>query len=302
MDVPAPGPMSPSDGPRPEDGQRPQLDRTLRTLRARWRTASLASGWRYPRDWGLPEVDTVCAAVVQGGGPDGALPALAGLARARAAAGVALEETLSDLAALHAVVADGNGPGGGVGGGTDGFVVPDIDATPTRLVRVTALAWADVALDGLTRAEVTDSLTGLPTLAYLRTRLAELYRRAEYDEEADGVPRKVARSHALVGVSMDFSEASGWSRLAGMILAADTLQKAFDSGESLAVLGPSTVAAVADRDRGIASRAVMLRRDLTERIAVDPQLSGLVTPGIRVERLPGDYAAACELLDRIAHG
>lgn len=299
MDVPAPGAMSEPDGPRPDAGQRAALDRALRTLRARWRTASLASGWRYPRDWGLPEVDTVCAAVVKDGGPEAALPALAGLARARAAAGAALDETLTDLAALHAVLGDSEG--------ADGFVVPDVDATPARLVRVTAVAWADVALDGLTRAEVNDPLTGLPTIAYLRTRLAELYRRAESAEALEGgepgcAKHRVARDHALVVVSIDFSSAPGWSRLAGMILAADTLREAFDGGESLAVIGPSTVAAVADRDRGIAARAVILRRELTERLAVDAHLSGVVTPGIRVERLPGDHDAACELLERLGRG
>ncbi|PXY32369.1 GGDEF domain-containing protein [Prauserella muralis] len=286
MDVPATGALSDPDGSRPDGGRRATPDRALRTLRAKWRTASLAAGWRFPRDWGLPEVDAVCAAVVRTGAADGALAALAGLGRARAAAGAGLEETLTDLAALHAVLEDQEA--------ADGFVAPDVDATPARLLRVTAVAWADVALDQLTRAEVSDPLTGLPTGAYLRTRLAELYRQASREQ------RPVADGHALVVVGMDFSQAAGWSRLTGMILAADALSAAFDGGESLAVLGPSTVAAVATRDDGVATRAVRLRRELTQRLAVDAQLREVGSPTIRMVRLPGCHDEACALLDRLS--
>nr|WP_199434038.1 GGDEF domain-containing protein [Qaidamihabitans albus] len=258
-------------------------DRSLRALRARWRTASLASGWRFPSDWGLPEVDAVCAAVLGRGTPD---VALAGLGRARAAAGAGLAETLTDLAALHAVLEDPDA--------ADGFVAPDVDATPARLLRLTAVAWADVALDQVIRAEVTDPLTGLPTLPYLRTRLGELYRQAERDR------RPVSEGHALVVVSMDFAGAAGWTRLTGMILAADALRGAFDGGESLVVLGASAVAAVVPRDGGLATRAVSLRRALAERAGVDRLLRELPGPRIRVVRLPAGHGAACELLDRLS--
>ncbi|SFB34331.1 hypothetical protein SAMN05216266_108289 [Amycolatopsis marina] len=251
----------------------------MRALRARWRTASLASGWRFPNDWALPEVDAVCAALVRGRGPE---HALTGLGRARAAAGAGLAETLADLAALHAVLDQV--------GSTDGFVSPDVDATPPRLLRVTAVAWADVAFDQFAGAEVTDPLTGLPTMAYLRTRLGELYRQAERDE------RPAAELHTLLVVAMDFTAAAGWSRLTGMILAADALKVVFDGGESLAVLGPSTMAVLAPRDNGIAAKAVLLRRELTERLAVDRQLREVGTPRLRLLRLPGTHAQAGDLL------
>ncbi|MFC4004204.1 GGDEF domain-containing protein [Prauserella oleivorans] len=283
MDVPATG------GP-PGPRLRPVAphaahDRMARALRARWRAASLSSGWRFPGDWGLPEVDAVCAAVVRHGEARAAEPALAGLARARAAAGTGLEETLTDLAALHAVLAEPDG--------TDGFVAPDVDAIPVRLLRVVAVAWAEVALAELSRPQVTDPLTGLPTVAYLRTRLAELYRRAARDRTC------VAEGHALVVVSMSFERAAGWARLGGMILAADALKAAFDGGESFAVLGPSTVAAVVSRDAGVASGAVRLRRELTERVAVDVHLAEVGAPRVNVVRLPPEYADACELLDTL---
>ncbi|NBH05920.1 GGDEF domain-containing protein, partial [Amycolatopsis sp. SID8362] len=63
MDVPATR-SGPGDVPRRTQVER---DRSLRALRARWRTASLAAGWRFPSDWALPEVDAVCAAVMAKG-------------------------------------------------------------------------------------------------------------------------------------------------------------------------------------------------------------------------------------------
>ncbi|MFD8499305.1 GGDEF domain-containing protein [Amycolatopsis sp. NPDC059657] len=257
------------------------VDTPLRTLRARWRSASIAAGWRFPSDWALPEVDAVCAALLRGGRAE---VALAGLGRARAAAGAGLAETLNDLAALHAVLAEPDA--------VDGFVSPDPDATPARLLRLTALAWADVATDQIAHTEVTDPLTGLPTAAYLRTRLGEVYRQAERDERA------AAEEHLLLVVSMDFSGVAGWSRLTGMILVADAIRAVFDGGESVASLGPSTAAALVPRDGRIASRGVLLRRELNERLSIDAQLRDIEPARISIVRLPASHHAACELLGK----
>lgn len=286
MDVPASGGASPRQRSwRPRGALTdPDTDRSLRELRAKWRTASLASGWRFPSDWALPEVDAVCAAAIRGGGTE--VP-LAGLARARAAAGAGLAEVLTDLAALHAVLSDP--------GATDGFVSPDVDAIPTRMLRVTALAWADVAMDQIAHIEVIDPLTGLPTSAYLRTRLGELYRQAEANSQAAG------EHHTLLVAGLDLSTVAGWHRVTGMILLAEALRAVLDGGESVATLGPSTLAAVLPRDGQIASKAVLLRRALHERLSVDIQLDGISGPRIRLVRLPATHEAACDLLRRLAH-
>lgn len=288
MDLPATGEPS-----KRADGQagwnRFGRDKTFRALRARWRTASLASGWRFPSDWGLPEVDAVCAAVIKDGRvatAEVAETALAGLGRARAAAGAGLAETLADLAALHAVLADPDA--------VDGFIAPDVDATPPRLLRVTALAWADVATDQLVHAEVTEPLTGLPTAAYLRTRLSEVYRQARRDE------RPAAEGHTLLVVAMDFSSVAGWPRLTGMILVADTLRAVFDAGESVASLGPSAACALVPKYVRLASTGVSLRRELNERLSVDAQLRESGIPRISAVRLPATYDQACDLLADLA--
>ncbi|WP_290059633.1 GGDEF domain-containing protein [Amycolatopsis solani] len=280
MDVPATR-SGPGDVPPKAQAER---DRSLRALRARWRTASLAAGWRFPSDWALPEVDAVCAAVMAKGRVEAAETALAGLARARAAAGAGLAETLTDLAALHAVLDHGG----------DGFVSPDVDATPARLLRTTALAWADVATDQLVHTEVTDPLTGLPSAAYLRTRLYEVYRAAAARE------RPAAEEHVLLVVSLDLSAVAGFPRLTGMILVADALRAVFDTGQSVASLGPSVVAALVPKDERVGSHGVALRRALNERLSVDAQLAEAGQPRVSAVRLPATHELACDLLAQLA--
>lgn len=289
VDGPAVGAFSSHGNPRPDlvrglDDQRPScLGQAARTLRARWRTASLASGWRFPSDWALPEIDTVCTALITGGPTD---IALSGLGRARAAAGAGLEETLADLAALHAVLAE---PAHG-----DGFIAPDVDAMPARLLRVTAVAWADVALDQLANTEVTDPLTGLPSAAYLRTRLAEVYRRA------GRARRSVTEDNVLITVALELGELTGWPRLTVMILAADVLRSVFDSGETVAVLGPSTLVVLTDRDGTVSTRAVALRRRINEQLLADPQLATVGQPTIKITRLQPTYTETCVVLAGLA--
>jgi len=247
-------------------------DAALRALRARWRTASLAVGWPFPSDWALPEVDEVCQAVVDRANVE---PALAALAMARAEGGIGLTEVLKDLAALHAVV---EGPAA-----RDGIVAADPDAVPARLLRVSALAWADVAARRLAHCEVVDSLTGLATAAYLRTRLREVYR---------GRPAE----RVLVVVSPDLSRAEGWSRLVAMVLVADVLHGVFDEGETLAAVGASTAVVLAKRDERLAARVELARRLVAARLAVDPQLADATPVEITVERLPETHEEACDLL------
>ncbi|GHF78108.1 hypothetical protein FHX82_004389 [Amycolatopsis bartoniae] len=262
----------------------PDADRPLHELRAKWQAASLGTGWRFPSDWALPEVDSVCAAVLRGRDPEAPLAALA---RARATAGAGLAEVLSDIAALHAVLSDTQED--------DGSIAPDVDALPAQLLRVTALAWAEVAMDQLAHIEVIDPLTGLPTTAYLRTRLGEIYRQAAVNGRA------VGEDHALLVVGLDLSAVSGWHRVTGMILLAEALRTVLDGGESIATVGPSTLVAVLPRDGGIASKAVQLRRAVHDRLAVDDQLADAGSPLIRLVRLPSTHDAACRLLRRLAH-
>lgn len=254
-------------------------EEAFHALRARWRTASLASGWMFPNDWALPEVDLVCEMAL--GGSD-LVPALRGLGRARAEAGAGLGETLQDLAALHAVLT--------MPEGTDGIVSADPDATPAKLLRAIALAWSDVMVRQVTHAGVGDGLTGLSTVAYLRTRLRELYR------EGDAGGTNPRDKYGLVVVCPRLTNMSGWSRMAAMVLLADVLGTVFDGGQTLATLGPSTIAALVERDARLPARMSRLRNLASARLAVDPQLRTIGQPAVWVADLPATHAAACQLV------
>ncbi len=254
----------------------------LRILRARWRTASIAAGWRFPSDWGVPEVDEVCLSAVHQSDLAGALSSLG---RARAEAGAGLEETLTDLAALHAVLTNKEV--------RDGLIATDPNAAPTRLVRAAALAWAEASFGELRNTGATENLTDLATQAYLRTRLGEVYRQAA----RVGVP--AAETHALLVVTLDLTQVTGWSRLMAMVLVADALRETFDGGESIALLGPSVAAVLAERDPAFGDRALAAGWLIAERLAVDPQLQSSRRPALRLEHLPPTQDEARTLLQTI---
>lgn len=255
----------------------------VRALRSRWRTASIASGWRFPTDWAIPEVDQVCVAVLAGTAPEAALGRLAG---ARARAGCGLGETLQDVAALHAVLT--------VPEHRDGMVAADPDALPAHLLRVTAIAWSDVLLSRLAHAEPCDGLTGLATTAYLRVRLREVYR------EAAAAGTDAPSRYALVVVSPDLGSTSGWSRLGAMALLADVLRAVFDGGQTLAAIAPTTLLVLAARDCLLSRRMAATRWLSADRLRVDESLRSVGAPSVWLETLPDTHSAACRLLTELA--
>jgi hypothetical protein len=247
-------------------------------LRERWRLTTLAAGWPFPSDWCLPAVDAVCEAAVEGRDP---APALSVLGRARAEAGAGLAETLHDVAALHAVLLQPGAPSP---------VVEDPDVVPTRMVRATALGWADLTFGEVATGQVVDSLTGLTTAGYLRTRLAEIYR------SAYTAGRAVADRHVLVLVALDLSRIAGWTRLVPMLLAAEAMRTVFDGGQTLALVGPSVAAALCRRDEHLPDRTRRLRLLVAEQLDTDPDAAVAGPPRVWLERLPTGYPAACDLL------
>lgn len=244
-----------------------------RVLKSRWRAATLAAGWAFPADWPSAAVDEVCRAVLD---PVDPCPALAGLGAARAEAGVGLAETLLDLAALHAVLAEGAG------------AVANVDAIPARMLRATALGWADVVLERASTNAAEDPLTGLATGPYLRTRLREVY--------AAGA----AADHALVLVSLDLSRATGWSRVVARTLLAEALREAFGGGETVATLGPSVAAVLLRRDQRLDQRVAELRALVAARLAVDPHVRPTGPARIRSVDLPATYEEATAVLNRLS--
>ena len=284
-------------GPAVPDGAGGGTPRPARAaaLRERWFACSRALGWTAAAEWPDAAVEAVCTVVTarhdardahDRDAHDRAVEsALARWAGARAAAGVGLAETLTDLAALNTAVS-GAGPHdpdtgpatpGAAGRGPDGV----------RLLRAVSLAWTDVACGDLNETAAVDPLSGLASVRYLRTRLAEVYRAAR----AHG--RSAGDGHALVVLALDVG---GWRRVAPLSIAGDAAGVVFDAGESIAVVGRGTVVVLAPRD-GLAERAAVLRRLLARRLAAVEGVAG--APSARIVRLPATHDGACALLERL---
>ncbi len=259
-----------------------EIDGAVRNLRARWRIASITSGWRFPSDWAVPEVDAVCGAALFRGDLAGALR---NLGRSRAWTGAGLDETLYDVAALHAVLDRDSD--------ADGLVSADPHAAPFAMLRAVAVGWADLTGDVPDRG-ATESFSGLATEGYLRVRLGEVYRRVTRIGPGAG------EWPVLLAVSVDLSTVDGWSRPMAMVLVADVLRRVFDSGETTASLGCSTAVVLADRETAVAHRITSARRQIADRLRGDPQLVTAAHPEVRVHRLPDTLPAAHDLLHRIA--
>lgn len=253
-----------------------------RRLRSRWRIAGITSGWRFPSDWAVPEVDAVCSSALLGGDLTTALTVLGG---SRARAGAGLDETLYDVAALHAILDSGSD--------IDGLVSADPHAAPLAMLRATALGWADVAGEVCDIA-TTEPDTGLATEAYLRTRLGEVYRRATR------TGTDVTETGVLLAIGVSLPRATDWSRPAAMALVAGVLRGVFDGGETTAALGRAGAVVLAERDVNMGQRIRNARSRIVDRLSADPQLATVATLDVRLHRLPETLAAAHALLRHIA--
>ena len=266
-------------------GERPER---AALLRERWFACTSALGW-VAADWPDPTVDLVCAvATAQHASRserdrtiEGALARWAG---ARAAAGVGLAETLTDLAALSTAVSGTvedpsvqDARAWGSGRGPDGV----------RLLRTVSVAWTDVACGDIAETAALDPLSGLASARYLRTRLTEVYRAARARGVAAG------EDHALVVLGLAVAD---WRRVAPLSITGEAAGIVFDAGESIAVVGRGTVVVLAPRV-GLVERTRVLRRLLTRRLAAAEGLLG--PPSVRIVRLPATHEGACALLERL---
>ncbi|WP_019855414.1 hypothetical protein [Actinopolyspora mortivallis] len=271
----------------PEDGD---LRERRRALRAWWLSATLAAGWPFPGDWSCSGVDQVCDALL---GRGELFDALTELGQQRARAGIGLDETLNDLAALYEVLgSEGEG------------VVPargDCSELPAEPLRTVAVSWADVTAGRSASREVVDALTGLTTGAYLRMRLYEVYRETAGAGQGD---RQGWDHYALLVVTLCPTEGTDrWTHLMGVVLASDVLRTEFDAGETVSLLRESTPVVLVRQRKGLAERRLRAERTIAERLRSDPELARVCAPGegprLRWLRLPAEYAQACALIDSL---
>jgi hypothetical protein len=236
-------------------------------LRDAWRTAALRAGWSRPRDWWTPEVNAVAEALARGGD---AINPCAELGRARAAAGVGIRESLDDLCALYSELPAGNPPLG--------------------MVRALTEAWVEEAVAVVRTATCEDPLSGLASGAYLRTRLAELFR------EADRAGGGAGDRHVLLVVGIAGTPATGavagWEGLLLRLELGDCLRSVFSGGETLAWVGPAAVVGLVRREVGLPRMVEALRRRITE-------FPGLTGTRVWLDGLPATLPAAYDALDRL---
>lgn len=167
-------------------------------------------------------------------------------------------------------------------------------------VRAVAQGWSDATLAYLHQMACEDPMTGLASLAHVRTRLSELYR-----GELRG-PGRVRDTHALVVAELpmerheepaDPSQAkhvlTRAMRLSDLGEAARTV---FAGTETIGRLGPDRIVVVVERDDRLGQRVALLRR--MARTLQDPGRGG--SARVWIEGLPGTDSVAALLLDELA--
>jgi hypothetical protein len=203
--------------------------------------------------------------------------ACAGLGRSRARAGVGIAETIDDLVALFAVL-------GGDAGERTGVPSEGQHWDPAlRLVGAIAEGWAEESVSQFAHGGCEDPLSGMATLPYLRTRLAEVYREAEQRGTSP------AETHRLLVVGLP-RRPDPWRRLALPILVGRDLRAAFPGGETLSLAKPGPAIALVPARRDLPLRYARLRRNIQAAFGTQ----------IRMTPLPGRLTEALRLLDELA--
>jgi hypothetical protein len=161
-----------------------------------------------------------------------------------------------------------------------------VDTAPAfEAAEALSVAWSDATLQYLHDLSCEDPLTGLASLAHIRTRLAEVYREAEMTD----VP--VARSHALVIVS---GPGHHFSRALHLVQVAEALRAVYSGGQTLGRLGLDRAVAVVPRGADLGLSVSLLREFLDE---LD---LGEVDLRVWIEGLPASADSATLLLDDLA--
>ncbi len=188
--------------------------------------------------------------------------------------GASLGEALSGLRATYELVA--------------GTGQPPFEATQALCV-----AWSDAALEYLHDLSCEDPLTGLASLAHVRTRLDEVYRESELTD----VP--VTTSHALVLVELSFRAPVGvpghhFTRALRLVQVTEAMRAVYSGGQTLGRLGLDRAGALVPRSVDLGVSVGLLRDYLS-----DLDL-GATDVRIWIEGLPASADSATRLLDDLA--
>jgi GGDEF domain-containing protein len=188
--------------------------------------------------------------------------------------GAALGEALSGLRATYQLV---------------------LGTAPTfQAAEALAVAWSDATLEYLHDLSCEDPLTGLASLAHVRSRLGEIYREAEFSDV------HVSRSHALVIVELVFrvpvaEPGHHFTRAMRLVQVTEALRAVFSGGQTLGRLGLDRAVAIVPRSSDLGVSVALLRDFLA-----DLDL-GSADVRVWIEGLPGAADSATRLLGELAH-
>jgi hypothetical protein len=200
-------------------------------------------------------------------------PACAVVGRDVARDGAALGEALDGLRTTFDLVA-----------GKD----PDFAA-----VEALSVAWSEATLEFLHDVSCEDPLTGMASLAHVRTRLGEVYR------EHAAVGSSAVTEHALVVVEMSAAAPHRrtdhqFARALHLVQVTEAMRAVFPGGETIGRLGTDRAAAVVRRSARLGGAVGLLRQLLT-----DLDLGATVVR-VWIEGLPATADSAARLLDDLA--
>ncbi|HEU5045863.1 MAG TPA: hypothetical protein VFT75_17205 [Nocardioidaceae bacterium] len=213
------------------------------------------------------------------------------------AVGEALASGKDALAACAVVGRDVARDGASLGEALDGLRAtfhllgagsPDFAATHEL-----AVAWSEATLEYLHQLSCEDPLTGLASLAHVRTRLAELYRDAEQTDVC------VQTSHALVVVELRFLPAQpaaelAFTRALRLVRVAEAIRAVFSGGETIGRVGTEKAVVLVPRSADLGTSVKVLREFLG-----DLDL-GAADTRLWIEGLPASPDSAGRLLDDLA--
>lgn len=187
--------------------------------------------------------------------------------------GVSIPELLAEVAATYRAV-------------TGSFAEP-----PFTVVEALCTAWADTSLRYLHDVSCEDPLTGLTTLAHVRTRIIELYREAGRLGSVGPLP------YALLVVDLEWRRPvqSRFDRVLGMVDISELMHTVYSGEETIGQVTPSRAVALVRRDERLGRSVGTLRS-----LLLGWQAESGAGARLWVEGLPASEAAASALLDELA--
>jgi hypothetical protein len=156
-----------------------------------------------------------------------------------------------------------------------------------------SVAWSEATLEYLHDLSCEDPLTGLASLAHVRTRLDEIYREAELTDVC------VTSSHALVIVELCFREPTGapgyqFTRALRLVQVTEAVRAVYSGGQTVGRVGLNRAVALVSRTADLGTSVALLRDCVS-----DLEL-GETDVRLWIEGLPRSADSAARLLDDLA--